>query len=129
LQKWLDDPRHYNVIRDIGELCLRPSEYNDDLAGDAERAEVGSVLPEIVKETQDDKDFIVSEGSVEAIGEDALDHLDKQVSRAERNAKKEKRKAAAEKNGSPSKVKKSTLKAFSAPESSPDAAFSIVKNF
>lgn len=125
MQKWLDDPRHYNVTRDIGDLCLRPSEYDDDLASDVERAKEGYVLPEIVEETQEEKDFIASEGSVEAIEEDTLDRLDKLVNRAARKAKKEKRNTDAERNGSPSKVKKSMS---GAPESSLKTAFSNVKN-
>ncbi|KIM87205.1 hypothetical protein PILCRDRAFT_303805 [Piloderma croceum F 1598] len=44
-------------------------------------------------------------------------------------AKKKKRNAAAERNGSPLKVKKSTSKASGAPESSLEAAFSNVRNF
>ena len=83
------------------------------------------MLPEVVEETEEDKDFIASEGSVEEEGEDEIDRLDQAVT--EKVAKK-KRKAAGKKDQSYSKIKKSSSKALEASGRFMKAAFPCIKS-
>lgn len=99
---WLANPRHYNVTRDIGESCLKTSDYENDLAEDVQSAKTGYTLPEMVKETKEDKEFIAEEGSVDEESEDDLDRLENGAEEA--NKQRTREKSQAKKKKSLSKV-------------------------
>lgn len=101
---WLANPRHYNVTRDIGELCLGVNEYENDLADDIQSAQAGYTLPETDKETQEDRAFIAREGSVDMKLEDNLDRLERNAEEEFRKQKGREKKLQTRKQKSPGKA-------------------------
>lgn len=79
-------------MRDVGQSCLDPSEYDGDVANDIRRQSVSYILPEMEEETEEDKAFIASQGEVaNGTRDDSVDRLDAKAEAAEKKRRKAKR--------------------------------------